>query len=381
MNKLKRVISSILLAISIMIVIFALIGIATGNVFLGVFFLIFALPLSLPFVIFELKKSKENEIKAVPQESVQNQTEVPKQEKEIETIPQETVQNQTEVPKQGKEIETVPQETVQNQTEVPKQDKEIETVPQETIQNQTISQNQENTGTEKSEKIRMIRQNLNRQPEIQKVTTTPSASTPKEEPKKIEIRKPDYIFDCQKLKYFYDDVKISAEKNLTVECKVNETLILSHEEDNEYDENAVAVLNGDRVKLGYLYKGKLQQMVLDFMEREDDIIARIASYKPQENEIIIALAFYRPIPKEEIVEKFRVSVSESKYSEFYYYMEGSQVNVMYDFDKDKYMIEEFAKLPERFEHYADNHDYIFVILDDKENDSGSHSIQIGIIER
>lgn len=203
----------------------------------------------------------------------------------------------------------------------------------------------------------------------------------KEEPKKVEIRKPDYIFDCQKLKYFYDDVKISAEKNLTVECKVNETLILSHEEDNEYDENAVAVLNGDRVRLGYLFKGKLQQMVIDYIEREDDIIARIASYKPQEDEIIITLAFYRPIPKDEIIEKFRVSVSESKYSEFYYYMEGSQVNVMYDFDKDKYMIEEFAKLPERFENYADNHDYIFVILNDKENDSGSHSIQIGIVKR
>jgi len=318
MNKLKRVISSILLAISIMIVIFALIGIATGNVFLGVFFLIFAVPLSLPFVIFELKKSKENEIKAVPQE---------------------------------------------------------------TIQNQIINQNQENIGTEKSEKIRMIRQNLNGESETQKVTATPSASIPQEEPKKIEIRKPDYIFDCQKLKYFYDDVKISAEKNLTVECKINESLILSHEEDNEYDENAVAVLNGDRVKLGYLYKGKLQQMVLDFMEREDDIIARIASYKPQENEIIIALAFYRPIPKEEIVEKFRVSVSEKKYDESYFSMEGSEVDVSYDADKEKYMIEEFAKLPERFENYADNHDYIFVILDDKENDSGSHSIQIGIIER
>ena len=227
----------------------------------------------------------------------------------------------------------------------------------------------------------MIRQNLNRQSETQKVITTPTVNTPKEEPKKVEIRKPDYIFDCQKLKYFYDDVKIFAEKNLTVECKINESLILSHEEDNEYDENAVAVLNGDRVKLGYLYKGKLQQMVLDFMEREDDIIARIASYKPQEDEIIITLAFYRPIPKDEIVEKFRVSVSEKKYDESYFSMEGSEVDVSYDADKEKYMIEEFAKLPERFENYADNHDYIFVILDDKENDSGSHSIQIGIIER
>jgi hypothetical protein len=114
MNTLKRVIYSILFAISIMIVIFALIEIAMGNVFLGVFFLIFAVPLSLPFVIFELKKSKENEIKAVPQENVQNQT---------------------------------------------------------------ISQNQENTGTEKSEKIEIIRQDLNRQPEIQKVITTPTVNT------------------------------------------------------------------------------------------------------------------------------------------------------------------------------------------------------------
>lgn len=235
-----------------------------------------------------------------------------------------------------------------------------------------LEKKKEKNGTVKQEPVKTQTENS-----VQKIPV----DVPQEEPKKIELRKPSYIFDCQKLKYFYDDVKISAEKNLTVECKVNETLILSHEKDNEYDENAVAVLNGDRVKLGYLYKGKLQQMVLDFMEREDDIIARIASYKPQENEIIIALAFYRPIPKEEIVEKFRVSVSESKYFENYYFMEGSQVNVMYDFDKDKYMIEEFAKLPERFEHYADNHDYIFVILDDKENDSGSHSIQIGIIER
>lgn len=208
------------------------------------------------------------------------------------------------------------------------------------------------------------------QKEVQKVSGT------------VKLHEPLDVINGQKLKYFYKDVKIYAEKNLTVECKINDELVLKHEPDNEYDENAVAVLTYQRVKLGYLFKGKLQQMVLDFMKNDDDdVIAKIASYNPQNNEIIIALAFYKKIRNDEIVEKFRVSVSENKYYENYFSTEGYEVDVSYDVDKGKYMIEEFAKLPERFEHYAEDDDYIFVILDDKENDSGSHSIQIGIIER
>lgn len=198
----------------------------------------------------------------------------------------------------------------------------------------------------------------------------------------VKLHEPLDVINGQKLKYFYKDVKIYAEKNLSVECKVNDELVLKHEPDNEYDENAVAVLTSQRVKLGYLFKGKLQQMVLDFMKNDDDdVIAKIASYNPQNSEIIIALAFYKKIRNDEIVEKFRVSVSENKYYENYFSTEGYEVDVSYDVDKGKYMIEEFAKLPERFEDYVNDYDYMFVILDDKENDSGSHSIQIGIVKR
>ena len=198
----------------------------------------------------------------------------------------------------------------------------------------------------------------------------------------VKLHEPLDVINGQKLKYFYKDVKIYAEKNLSVECKINDELILKHEPDNEYDENAVAVLTSQRVKLGYLFKGKLQQMVLDFMKNDDDdVIAKIASYNPQNSEIIIALAFYKKIRNDEIVEKFRVSVSENKYYENYFSTEGYEVDVSYDVDKGKYMIEEFAKLPERFEDYVNDYDYMFVILDDKENDSGSHSIQIGIVKR
>ncbi len=198
----------------------------------------------------------------------------------------------------------------------------------------------------------------------------------------VKLHEPLNVINGQKLKYFYKDVKIYAEKNLSVECKINDELVLEHEPDNEYDENAVAVLTYQRVKLGYLFKGKLQQMVLDFMKNDDDdVIAKIASYNPQNSEIIIALAFYKKIRNDEIVEKFRVSVSENKYYENYFSTEGYEVDVSYDVDKGKYMIEEFAKLPERFEDYVNDYDYMFVILDDKENDSGSHSIQIGIVKR
>ena len=198
----------------------------------------------------------------------------------------------------------------------------------------------------------------------------------------VKLHEPLDVINGQKLKYFYKDVKIYAEKNLSVKCKINDELVLKHEPDNEYDENAVAVLTSQRVKLGYLFKGKLQQMVLDFMKNDDDdVIAKIASYNPQNSEIIIALAFYKKIRNDEIVEKFRVSVSENKYYENYFSTEGYEVDVSYDVDKGKYMIEEFAKLPERFEDYVNDYDYMFVILDDKENDSGSHSIQIGIVKR
>ena len=93
--------------------------------------------------------------------------------------------------------------------------------------------------------------------------------------RKPTIHKPDTVYSNGKIKYFYDDVKIFVSDNAARMCIAGSQVYLEHEEGNEYDPNAIAVMSKYERKLGYLYKNKLQEMVHDFQKRGEDIIARV----------------------------------------------------------------------------------------------------------
>ena len=58
---------------------------------------------------------------------------------------------------------------------------------------------------------------------------------------------------------------------------------------------------------------------------------------------------------------------------------GEVVEAEYDAEKNAYLLDGVVKLPAKYEDYASG-EHFFVILDDEENESGSHSIRIGIFE-
>lgn len=97
--------------------------------------------------------------------------------------------------------------------------------------------------------------------------------------------------------YSYDNVKLARPP--AAGCSndfdlllYGESVDIEQEPDNEYDDRAVAVMHlGD--KIGYIYRGRLQDMINDFIDRGDDVEATISSADESGVFINIVLTKYR----------------------------------------------------------------------------------------
>ena len=74
------------------------------------------------------------------------------------------------------------------------------------------------------------------------------------------------------VKYTYDDVEIAmADKFFPiVDLQFDDLLTLKQEPENVYDDKAVAIYRGTD-QLGYLYRGRLQDMANDWLDRGDPV--------------------------------------------------------------------------------------------------------------
>lgn len=101
--------------------------------------------------------------------------------------------------------------------------------------------------------------------------------------------------------YFYENVKIFTPDEIAKKLRYDESLCgqlvtLEAEPSNAYDPKAVIVKWGYQ-KIGYLYKGKLQDMANDFIADGLPIWCATSSLDPDERIIYISIAFYRgPAP-------------------------------------------------------------------------------------
>ncbi len=78
--------------------------------------------------------------------------------------------------------------------------------------------------------------------------------------------------------YHYDDVKLCALKDPAPDYStmpIGTRLYFWDEPQNEYDNKAVAVHREDDVKIGYLYKGRLRDMTLDFVQRKEAVMGQV----------------------------------------------------------------------------------------------------------
>ena len=97
------------------------------------------------------------------------------------------------------------------------------------------------------------------------------------------------------LKYHYHDVEVTSWEYIPRDIKVGNRIICIQEPTNEADNNAVMLMFvPQRKKLGYLYRGKIQDMVNDYLSRGDKVVARLSylSFKP-EFSVKIDIAFYK----------------------------------------------------------------------------------------
>lgn len=194
-----------------------------------------------------------------------------------------------------------------------------------------------------------------------------------------QLYEPDQTTDHGTLAYYYDDVEIYCTTVPSPLCKVNVICELVPDPGNLHDKNAVKVVTIKKEMLGYLHKGKLQSMVNDYLKRGWDVRARVSAVDYVAKRVLIALAFYKPYSEDDAVASFKATVSEKSYDEYFSADVGEVVEAEYDTEKNAYLLDGVVKLPAKYEDYTSG-EHFFVILDDEENESGLHSIKIGIFE-
>lgn len=98
------------------------------------------------------------------------------------------------------------------------------------------------------------------------------------------------------LAYHYNNVDVCCINAVPREAMLNNKLYFAQEPTNIHDNKAVAIiLIPQRKKLGYLYRGKLQDMANDYIRRGDKIKARITYVNHSTKEVKMSLSFFRKI--------------------------------------------------------------------------------------
>lgn len=95
--------------------------------------------------------------------------------------------------------------------------------------------------------------------------------------------------------YHYEDVNIYTPDWLGVDFTSIDPGMRARfrrEPENEYDPAAIAVYAGE-MQIGYMNKGRLRDMIIDWRDREYPIYSHIASIDDDAHKIKLYLAFYR----------------------------------------------------------------------------------------
>lgn len=97
------------------------------------------------------------------------------------------------------------------------------------------------------------------------------------------------------LGYSYDDVNIAGASYLDIDYEsLRPTRVdLVPQPDNEFDKNAIAVKT-DNINLGFVPKGNLQEMVIDYLSDDDRyVMAWLVDVDEQNKKLIMAMGFYK----------------------------------------------------------------------------------------
>ena len=141
------------------------------------------------------------------------------------------------------------------------------------------------------------------------------------------------------LAYTYQKVSI-AFPNLN-NLELYNMVYFEREPSNEYDPNAIlAMHNGN--KIGYVYRGKLQKMISDFISRDRPIVAYVDSIN--DGKFTIALGFYKPLESFKHVSATLTKTSKKdmfgnlRQDNLACVSEGDLFEIEYDYETETYLV-------------------------------------------
>ncbi len=187
--------------------------------------------------------------------------------------------------------------------------------------------------------------------------------------------------------YIYDDVKIYVMDDQTPNYDnllFDYPISLVAEPENAYDNKAVALYqNGE--KLGYLYKGVLQDMANDFIKVGLNIDAELVSHNRSENKIIVKLMFpYKGTSAAKSIKIVRLTGNANNDMQDNISMcnSGDSAEAEYDYDKEKFLVSsdglEIGYLPDSAGEYVIDGEINAIIKSIEENDNGKYVVKIAI---
>ena len=191
-------------------------------------------------------------------------------------------------------------------------------------------------------------------------------------------------YSCEEYLAFADTAVLTGNGGKAITFK--------QEPDNEHDKNAVAVYLND-IKVGYLYRGKTQDMVNDWISRDMPFWGYVNKIDTVNNTATIKIGFYRSL-NELAMKKFRLTRITKKADEFGSSRcdnvgccsEGDLVEYTTSFDSDNYIItdecgEELGEVGAKAVEFIDEHEdgiKFMRINNIQETDSGGYKADVEI---
>lgn len=163
----------------------------------------------------------------------------------------------------------------------------------------------------------------------------------------------------------YKNVSIYTPEDYNLDLKLIDRFDKIHfelEPDNEYDSGAVKIFCAN-TDIGYLYKNGFQEMVRDFIEKDDRFVIGHISNIDENGKIFIDEIFYR-----ESEPLFECALTANGSSVAQEAIDMCEINdilqIEYDYEKDAFCAEDCGKIPKKFAEELDNDGvYIGIVLD------------------
>lgn len=97
------------------------------------------------------------------------------------------------------------------------------------------------------------------------------------------------------LRYEYEEnMFIDGDSIQYITGNGGEYIKFEKEPDNEYDKKAIAIYLNDR-KIGYVYRGNVQNMINDWISRNDLFMGYINKIDVNQNKVTYKIGFYKPL--------------------------------------------------------------------------------------